>query len=150
MHTPLQPQSLPKYIISLPGGSDSRESACNTGDLDSVSGLGRSPGERNGNPPQYFACRIPWTEEPGRLQPMGSQRVEHSWITNTFTFIYCSLMSLLGPTLILEATTVMIFFCHTCHTNAIIQYTLTLWYLTSLTWLKPLAIYLLFIKNEQN
>ena len=29
-----------------------------------------------------LAWRIPWTEEPGRL--MGSQRVGHSWVTNTF------------------------------------------------------------------
>ena len=27
--------------------------------------------------------RIPWTEEPGRLQSMGSQRVGHNWVTNT-------------------------------------------------------------------
>ena len=33
-----------------------------------------------------LAWRIPWTEEPGRLQPMGSQRVRHDWVTNTFTF----------------------------------------------------------------
>ena len=33
-----------------------------------------------------LAWRIPWTEEPGRLQPMGSQRVGHDWVTNTFTF----------------------------------------------------------------
>ena len=32
------------------------------------------------------AWRIPWTEEPGRLQCMGSQRVGHDWETNTFTF----------------------------------------------------------------
>ena len=30
--------------------------------------------------------RIPWTEEPGRLQSMGSQKVEHDWATFTFTF----------------------------------------------------------------
>ena len=30
-----------------------------------------------------LAWRIPWTEEPGRLQPMGSQRVRHDWATNT-------------------------------------------------------------------
>ena len=30
--------------------------------------------------------RIPWTEEPGRLLSMGSQRVGHDWVTNTFTF----------------------------------------------------------------
>ena len=33
-----------------------------------------------------LAWRIPWTEEPGRLQFMGSQRVGHDWVTNTFTF----------------------------------------------------------------
>ena len=33
-----------------------------------------------------LAWRIPWTEEPGRLQSMGSQRVGHHWVTNTFTF----------------------------------------------------------------
>ena len=31
-----------------------------------------------------LARRIPWTEEPGRLQSMGSQRVGHDWRTNTF------------------------------------------------------------------
>ena len=30
--------------------------------------------------------RIPWTEEPGRLQSMGSQRVRLDWTTNNFTF----------------------------------------------------------------
>ena len=33
-----------------------------------------------------LAWRIPWTEEPGGLQSMGSQRVEHDWAKNTFTF----------------------------------------------------------------
>ena len=37
----------------FPGGSDSKEPACNAGDLGSIPGLGRSPGGRNGNPPQY-------------------------------------------------------------------------------------------------
>ena len=32
-----------------------------------------------------LAWRIPWTEEPGRLQSMGLQRVEHDWVTNTHT-----------------------------------------------------------------
>ena len=31
------------------------------------------------------AWRIPWTEEPGKLQSMGSQRIRHDWATNTFT-----------------------------------------------------------------
>ena len=34
-----------------------------------------------------LAWRIPWTELPGGLQYMGSQRVGHHWATNTFTFI---------------------------------------------------------------
>ena len=45
------------YFISkwgFPGGSDSKESACNAGDLGSIPGSGRSPGEGNGNPLQYF------------------------------------------------------------------------------------------------
>ena len=33
-----------------------------------------------------LAWRIPWTEEAGRLQSMGLQRVGHDWATNTFTF----------------------------------------------------------------
>ena len=37
--------------------------------------LGRSPGEANGNPLCTLAWKIPWMEEPGRLQSMGSQRV---------------------------------------------------------------------------
>ena len=53
------------------GGSDSKESTCNAGDLGSIPGSGRSPGEENGNPLQYSYWRIPWTEEPGWLQSIG-------------------------------------------------------------------------------
>ena len=35
------------------GFSDGKESACNAGDMNSIPGLGRSPGEGNGNPLQY-------------------------------------------------------------------------------------------------
>ena len=34
-----------------------------------------------------LAWEIPWAEEPGRLQSMGSQRVRRDWATNTFIFI---------------------------------------------------------------
>ena len=34
---------------------------------------------------RILAWRIPWTEEPGRLQSMGLQRVRHGWATNTHT-----------------------------------------------------------------
>ena len=36
--------------MGFPGSSDGKESACNAGDLGSFPGLGRSPGEANGNP----------------------------------------------------------------------------------------------------
>ena len=48
-------------------------------------------GEGNGTPLQYsFAWKIPWTEEPGRLQSMGSLRVRHDWATplSLFTFMH--------------------------------------------------------------
>ena len=38
-----------------------------------------------------LAWKIPWTEEPGRLQSMGSRRVGHNWATSLslFTFMHC-------------------------------------------------------------
>ena len=44
--------SLSNWCQGFPGGSDSKESACNAGDLDSIPGLGRSPGEEKGYPLQ--------------------------------------------------------------------------------------------------
>ena len=40
-------------VDGFPGGSDGKVSACNAGDPGSIPGLGRSPGEGNGNPLQY-------------------------------------------------------------------------------------------------
>ena len=39
-------------ILSFPGGSDGKESACNAEDPGSIPGLGKSPGKGNGNPLQ--------------------------------------------------------------------------------------------------
>ena len=58
-------------------GYDGKESACNAGHLHSIPGLARFPGEGAATHSRILACRIPWIEEPGRLQPMGSQRVGH-------------------------------------------------------------------------
>ena len=41
-------------FLSFPGSSESKESACNAGDLVLIPGSGRSLGEGNGNPLQYF------------------------------------------------------------------------------------------------
>ena len=40
-------------FLGFPGGSAGKESACNVGDLDSIPGLGRPPGEGKGYPLQY-------------------------------------------------------------------------------------------------
>ena len=45
--------------LGFPGGSDSKESACNVEDLSSIPGSERSPGEGNGNPLQYFCLENP-------------------------------------------------------------------------------------------
>ena len=58
------------------GGSKGQESACSAGDPGLIPGLGRSPGEGNGNPLQYSCLRIPWTEEAGGLQSMGLQQLD--------------------------------------------------------------------------
>ena len=47
-------------------------------DAGSIPGSGRSPGGGNGNLLQYSCLENPMTEEPGRLQSMGSQRVVHN------------------------------------------------------------------------
>ena len=68
-----------QIILGFPCGSVGKESACNagdTGDMGLIPGVGRFPGG-NGKPLKFFAWRIPWTEEPGWLQSMGSQRVRH-------------------------------------------------------------------------
>ena len=46
-------------LVGFPGGLHRKESACNAGDLDSVLGSGRSPGEGNGNPLQYYCLENP-------------------------------------------------------------------------------------------
>ena len=43
----------PFIVLDFPGGSDGKESACNAGDLGSIPGLGRSPGEAIGYKLQY-------------------------------------------------------------------------------------------------
>ena len=61
-------------FLGFPGGLDSKESACSVGDLGSIPGL-EDPLEKGmATHSSILAWRIPWTEEPGRLQSMGSQR----------------------------------------------------------------------------
>ena len=64
----------------FPGGSVGKEFSCNagdSGDVGSISRLGRFPGGGHDNLLQYSFWRIPRTEEPGGLQSMRSQKVGH-------------------------------------------------------------------------
>ena len=64
-------------INSKSSGSDGKESAYSAGDLGSIPGSGRSPEKEMATYSSILAWKIPWTEEPGRLQSVGLQRVRH-------------------------------------------------------------------------
>ena len=70
--------------VSVPDGSDSKESVCNAGGW--VQPLGWEDPVEKGMATHILPWRIPWTEDPGRLQSMGLQRVGHNGMANTFTF----------------------------------------------------------------
>ena len=65
-------------VMGFPVDSGGKESVCNTGDLGSIPGLGRSPREGNCYPLQNSCLENSLTQEPGRLQSMGWQRVGHN------------------------------------------------------------------------
>ena len=67
--------------VGFSGGSDGKESTCNSGDLGSIPGLGRSPGGGHGNALQYSCLKNPQTEQPGELQSMGLQKVRLNWVS---------------------------------------------------------------------
>ena len=67
----------PTKIGSFQVAQTVKDSAYNAGDPRSIPGLGRSPGEGKATHSSVLAWKIPWTEEPGRLQSTGSQRVGH-------------------------------------------------------------------------
>ena len=78
-------------IWGFPGGSDSQESACIAGDLGSIPGSGRSPGEGNGNPLQYSCLENPMDGGAWRATVHG---VAQSWTglsdrTHTLCPFYC-------------------------------------------------------------
>ena len=67
----------PQNLYGFPGGSSGKESACSAGEVGSIPGSARSLEEGMANHSSILAWRITWTEEPGRPQSMGSQRVGH-------------------------------------------------------------------------
>ena len=63
-----------KDVKDFPSGSVVKNPPTNAGDTVSILGLGRSPGEGNGNPLQYSSREVPGTEKPGGLQSIGSKK----------------------------------------------------------------------------
>ena len=61
--------------MGFPGGSDGKASACNVGDQVQSLGWEDALEKEMATHSSTLAWKIPWTEEPGRLQSMGSQRV---------------------------------------------------------------------------
>ena len=70
-------ENLVEFMDGFPGGSAGKESTCNAGELGSIPGLGRFPGEGTATHSSILAWRIPWT-----IQSTDSQRKGAS-----FTFL---------------------------------------------------------------
>ena len=87
--------------------------SANAGDLDLTLGSKQSPEKGMATQSSILAWKIPWTEETGRLQSMGSQRVGHHSVTNTSTF---------------HALSFILFF-HLEHSSPLFSYLLDLPYL---------------------
>ena len=73
------------WLKAVMSGSGGRESACNAWDQGSIH-FQEDPLEKGmATHSSILAWKNPWTEEVGRVQSMGSQRVRHDWVTNTIT-----------------------------------------------------------------
>ena len=70
----------------FPGGSDGKESVYNAGDTGLIPSWEDPLEENMATHSSILAWKIPWTEESGGLQSMGSQKVRYNWATDTFTF----------------------------------------------------------------
>ena len=78
-------------LLGFTCSSVSKESACNVGGLGSIPGSGRSPRKGNATHSSILAWRIPQTEDPGRLQSMGSQEsdtTKHSTVLLRFCALH--------------------------------------------------------------
>ena len=76
------------YTQDFRGDSDGKESACNAGNPVWIPGWEYPLDIRMAAHSRILAWRILWTEEPGGLHSMGSQRVKHDWVTKTFTSLF--------------------------------------------------------------
>ena len=75
-----------RLYVFFPGGSESKESAFNAGDLGSIPGLGRSLGEGHGNPLQYSCLENPMDRSPWWATVHGVAKSRTQLSNFTFTF----------------------------------------------------------------
>ena len=81
-------------LRGFPGGSEGKASTCNVGDPGSIPGLGRSPGEGNGNPPQYSCLENPMDSPRGAWQATVHRVTKSRTRLSDYTFtFYFSLQS---------------------------------------------------------
>ena len=73
------------HTYIFPDGSDGKDFACNVGDLCSVPGLGRSPGEGNSNPIQHPCLENSMDRGAGQATVHGVAKYQ-TQLSNTFTF----------------------------------------------------------------
>ena len=78
-------RALQHLFYGFPAGLSGKEPTCNAGDFQKTQaqslGWEEPLAEEMATHSSILTWRIPWTEEPGRLQSMGSQRVRHNWAT---------------------------------------------------------------------
>ena len=85
----LYPLSYPDF----PGGSDGKASVYSAGDPGLIPGLGRSLEKEMAIHSRTLAWKIPWTEEPGRLQPMGRKESDTTeQLHFTSTLVNCKML----------------------------------------------------------
>ena len=77
-------------ILGFPGGSKVKASACNAGDLGSIPGSGRYPGEGNSNPLQYYRLENPMDRGAwwATVHGVAKSRTRLSNLTLTLTFCF--------------------------------------------------------------
>ena len=82
-------------LVTIPGGSDSKESACSAGDPGLIPGLGRSSEEENGNPLQYSCLENSMDGGAWQATVHWVVRVGHDIVTKPAKFSLCTFKSIL-------------------------------------------------------
>ena len=93
------------YLYGLPSWLSSKKSPCSAGDVGSILGLGRSPGEGNANPLQSSCLGNPMDRGDWQAKVYGVSKVRHDWVTKPLPpYVYISLVQLLLSRVWLFAT----------------------------------------------